>query len=78
MIKPLMPKSFKIICLPKASFKIYFWDRIHDSIVKGPLAMFWSKIAYVLKETVEHNRYNKDGLKDRPPKTSGVTHNCNP
>jgi hypothetical protein len=73
-----MPKSIKIICFPKVSFKFHSWDRIHDNIVKGPLAMFWSKTVDVPKETVKPNWYNKDGLKDYPPKTSGVTQNHNP
>jgi hypothetical protein len=68
-----MPKSFEIICFPKASFKFHSWDRIHDNIVKGLLAMFWTKIIDVPKETVKRNQYNKDGMKDHQPKTSGVT-----
>jgi hypothetical protein len=78
MIEPLMPKRFLIICFPKASFKFHFWDRIHDNIVKGPMAMFWTKIIDIPKENAECNWYNKDGLKDHPPKMSGATQNCNP
>jgi hypothetical protein len=77
MIEPSMPKSFKIICLPKASFKFHYWDRIHDNIVKGPMAMFWTKIIDIPKETVKcdwDNEYNlKDELKYHPPKTTSVT-----
>ncbi len=78
IIEPSTPKSFEIICFPKASFTFHSWDRIHDKIVKGPLAMFWTKIGDVPKETVKCNWYNKNGLNDHPPKTSGVTQNCNP
>ena len=78
MIETLTPKSFKIICFPKASFKFHSWDRIHDNIIKGLLAIFWTEIVDVPKETVKRNWYNKDGLKDYPSTMSGVTQNCNP